>query len=299
MDEAALAGFGPGFEVINAPHLVEARAELLAALSDAAALIVRNRTQVDRALLDAAPALRAVGRLGVGLDNIDVAACKARGIQVCPATGANAASVAEYVITAALMLVRGAFQAQGPMLEGAWPRAMLSEGREIGGLCMGLVGFGATAQAVATRAKALGMAVLAHDPLLGPDDPAWALAERCSLQDVLAGADVLSLHLPLSAQTKGLISTEALAALPEGAVVINAARGGILDEAALAEALKTGRLGGAALDVFEDEPLGPEAAARFTDVPNLILSPHIAGLTRQSNARVSETVVARVKEALS
>ena len=296
MDEAALAGFGDR-GVLYDPALVDDRVRLEGELGDARALIVRNRTRVDAALLDAAPGLRVIGRLGVGLDNIDLDACAARGIAVRPATGANALSVAEYVITAALVLTRGAFAANAAMLAGEWPRDALVGG-EIAGRTLGLIGFGATARAVTERARALGMGVLAHDPSLAEDDPVWQEARPIGQDALLSSADVVSLHLPLTPETRGLIGSDAIAAMKPGAVLINTARGGIVDEPALAAALREGRLGGAALDVFATEPLTAEAAEVFRDVPNLILTPHIAGVTREGNARVSRVTVANVLEEL-
>ena len=294
MDEAAFTGFAAGTDVSYDPTLVDDRSRLLATLPDADALIVRNRTQVDADVLAAGRKLRAIGRLGVGLDNIDMEACVARGIPVFPATGANTQSVAEYVIAAALMLRRGAFAANAAMLAGTWPRNALM-GREITGATMGLLGYGQIARAVASRARPLGMHIVAHDPLLPPD---WGETERLSLSELLARADVLSLHVPLTDATRGLIDAAALAAMKPGAVLINTARGEIVDEAALAEALKSGTLGGAAIDVFAEEPLSAQAAATFADIPNLILTPHIAGVTQEANVRVSALTVAQVRKAL-
>ncbi|MXQ06287.1 3-phosphoglycerate dehydrogenase [Alphaproteobacteria bacterium GH1-50] len=297
MDETALAAFGDAANVDYDPSLVDDRPALIARLSDADGLIVRNRTQVDAELLDAAPSLKVVGRLGVGLDNIDLAGCKARGVEVCPATGANAASVAEYVIAMAFVLLRDAYDLKAEMLSGAWPRGR-AQGREIAGRTMGLIGFGMIAQEVARRARALGMGVIASDPMLPRDHEAWDMADRVAAGEVLSRSDVISLHVPLTPETRGLIGAEALSAIRSDAVLINTARGGVVDEAALAFALKAGRLAGAALDVFEDEPLSAAAAAVFDGCPNLILTPHIAGVTSESNVRVSEVTVANVKRVL-
>jgi len=297
MDEDALSGFEPDTDIVYDPTLVDDRPRLLSMLGDADALIVRNRTQVDGAVLEAAPRLRAVGRLGVGLDNIDMAACAARGVPVFPATGANTLSVAEYVITAALMLRRGAYAANTAMMAGQWPRNALM-GAEVSGAVMGLLGYGQIARAVAGRARAMGMQIVAHDPMLPLGDPAWEGAERLELAELLARADVLSLHVPLTDTTRGLLGREALGKVKPGAVLINTARGGIIDVAALAEALKSGALGGAALDVFDAEPLTAEAAQVFEGVPNLILTPHIAGVTQEANRRVSVLTVATIRAAL-
>ena len=301
MDEAALDAFGPDFDVRYEPDIVDDRTATLARVRDVDAVIVRNRTQVNAELLEAAPSLRAVGRLGVGLDNIDLPACRARGVEVLPATGANAASVAEYVIGAALVLVRGAFRSTEDVRNGGWPRGQLGAGGEIGGRTLGLVGFGTIAREVARRAGALGMGIVAHDPNLATGDAAWSegpTVDPVDLPALLSRSDVVSLHVPLTDATRGMLDAAALAAMRPGAVLINTARGGIVDEAALVRALRSGRLGGASLDVFATEPLDREAASRFDDVPNLILTPHIAGVTSEGNARVSGLTVANVMAAL-
>ena len=299
MDEVALSDFGNDISVNYEPSLVDDRAGLFAALANADAVIVRNRTQVNQDMLDAAPRLRVVGRLGVGLDNIDLDACKSRDVAVLPATGANTLSVVEYVIGAALTLVRGAYFSNAAMIAGDWPRGTLGNGGEVSGRLMGLVGFGAIAQAVAERAKNLGMKVAAHDPFLPSDHPAWSGVESCSVEDLLEKADVVSVHVPLTKNTANMIDADAISRMKRGAVLINTARGGIVDEAALAEALKAGQLGGAALDVFATEPLTAEAGKVFAGVPNLILTPHIAGVTNEGNTRVSLMTVSNVAEALA
>jgi (S)-sulfolactate dehydrogenase len=296
MDEPSVTALRERFDVVYDPALVDRAAELRGQLADADALVVRNRTQVRGALLDAAPRLRVVGRLGVGLDNIDVPACRERAIEVIPATGANALAVAEYVIASSMLLLRGAYQSTHAVAAGAWPRAALSDGRESAGKTLGLVGFGGIGQLAARLARALGMQVVAHDPLLSADAPVWQEtgAACVSLDELLAQADAVSLHVPLTDATRGLIDAARIAAMKPGAVLVNTARGGIVDEAALA--LRDGRLGGAALDVFEREPLA--AGSPLADAPNLILTPHIAGVTRESNERVSSLIAARVAERL-
>lgn len=302
MDEDAIREGLKGFDVLYDPKLVDEPARLAEALKGAQALIVRNRTQVRGALLDAAPHLKAVGRLGVGLDNIDVEACKARSIAVFPATGANDVSVAEYVITCALMLLRGAYRATPELAAGTWPRNRLV-GREMRGRRIGCIGFGATARETASRALAMGMEAHAYDPFLPPDHAAWTTpfgrVTPAGLDDIIAGSDVISLHVPLTNETQGMIGDAAIARMRPGAIVINAARGGVIDEPALAAALKAGRLGGAAIDVFAHEPLDAAHGALFADVPNLILTPHIAGVTEESNVRVSWVTVDNVRRHLA
>jgi len=297
MDEAAISAVLGGRDVLYDPTLVDHPAVLQEALGDCRALIVRNRTQVRGPLLNAAPNLKVVGRLGVGLDNIDTEDCDARGILVRPATGANDLAVAEYVITAASMLLRRAWFASARVAAGAWPRMELI-GHELAGKRLGLVGYGAIARLTAARATALGMSVCAFDPLLPADHAAWKSTERATLTDLLASSDVVSLHAPLTTQTRRMIDSNALQLMKPTSILINAARGGIVDEAALAAALKSGELAGAALDVFETEPLTAAAGAIFQNVPNLILTPHIAGVTEESNVRVSAVTARAVLEAL-
>lgn len=297
MDQAAVDGLASGFDVLYDPDLVDRPDDLAAALGEARGLIVRNRTLVGTALLGAAPGLMVVGRLGVGLDNIDLEACRARDVEVCPATGANDAAVAEYVITAALILLRGSYAAAAEVIEGSWPRRSCI-GSEIGGKCLGLIGFGSIARRTAALAIGLGMAVAAMDPFVAAGDPAWDGIKRLEMTDLLAAGDVISLHVPLIDGTRGLIDARAIAAMKKGAILINTSRGGIVDEAALSAALRGGQLGGAALDVFATEPVSKNSGRQFAAAPNLILTPHIAGVTEESNVRVSALTAANVRRVL-
>jgi len=299
MDEAAVAALAARYDVRYDAALADRAAEIPGALSDCSALIVRNRTQVTERLLDAGPGLRVVGRLGVGLDNIDVKACEARRIRVIPATGANAQAVAEYVVGAALVLLRGAFDATDAVAGGEWPRAALSGGREIGGKTLGLVGFGSIGRLTAGLARGLGMHVIGFDPHVTPADPAWAAAQVTprSFAQVIAESDVVSLHVPLTPATRNLVDAPLLATMKPDAVLVNTARGGVVDEAAVAAALRAGRLGGAALDVFTAEPL--PAGSPLEGCPKLLLTPHIAGVTRESNTRVSNVIAEQVAAALA
>ncbi|MFO1317589.1 MAG: NAD(P)-dependent oxidoreductase [Burkholderiales bacterium] len=299
MDDAAVATLAARFAVNYDPGLVDRRHDLLAALADARGLIVRNRTQVDAELLAAAAALRVVGRLGVGLDNIDTTACAARGVEVIPATGANALAVAEYVVGTAMLLLRGAYQSTTAVAEGAWPRGPLSGGREIGGKTLGLIGFGGIGRLTGKLAQGLGMRVLGYDPEVPASSPVWTAhgTHARELPALLAEADVVSLHAPLTPSTRGLIDATRLARMKPDAILVNTARGGVVDEAAVAAALRAGRLGGAALDVFEREPLA--AGSPLAGCPNLVLTPHIAGVTRESNARVSTLIAEKVAAALA
>jgi (S)-sulfolactate dehydrogenase len=294
MDEAALKKAARNFDVYYDPDLVDKPKELSALLARARALVVRNRTRVDRNLLQAAPELRVIGRLGVGLDNIDLDACAEKGVEVRPATGANDAAVAEWVIIASMMLLRGAFLNKQACLAGEWPRNQCI-GRESGGKIMGLIGFGGIGRETAARALCLGLRVVAYDPYIPVDSPVWQEVEKKDdLSALLQTADIVSLHVPLTEETRHLIDSTAISRMKPAAVLINAARGGVLDEKALAAALTEGRIGGAALDVYETEPLTREAADLFLNVPNLVLTPHIAGVTIESNQRVSQLTMENV-----
>lgn len=297
MDEAAVDELRRDFSVTYDKALVDRPEDLKALAAGARALIVRNRTQVRGDLLAAGARLEAIGRLGVGLDNIDTEACKARGIAVLPATGANDIAVAEWAVTTIMVLLRGAYFASEAVAAGTWPRERLM-GREVHGKVLGLVGFGAIARETAVRARALGMAIIAADPFVTPDDPAWSRidARSVSLDTLLAEADAVSLHIPLTAETRNLIDAGRLTAMKPDAVIVNAARGGVIDEAALAAALKAGTIAGAALDVFDVEPL--KAGSPLAGCPNLILTPHIAGVTVESNVRVSSVTAANVRRIL-
>ena len=298
MDARAVDSLRADFDVHYDPDLHLDAAGIAGRLGSARALIVRNRTRVGRDLLAAGPRLVAVGRLGVGLDNIDLEACAERGVSVHPATGANVVAVAEYVIAAMLMMLRGAYRATDRVLAGEWPRTALI-GREASGKTLGIVGFGAIGRAVAERAAALGVRVAAFDPVLPPGDPAWsapAVRRFDDLRAMLAECDVVTLHVPLTGATRHLVGAAEMAAMKPGACIVNTARGGVLDEAAMAQALASGRLGAAALDVFEDEPL--PAHSPLAGVPNLYLTPHVAGLTAEANARTGELVASLVRRAL-
>ncbi|HSF92167.1 MAG TPA: hydroxyacid dehydrogenase [Paracoccaceae bacterium] len=298
MDDAQVARLSDAHPTQYAPDLADRQGDIPGLIAGVQALVVRNRTQVHAAILDAAPDLKVVGRLGVGLDNIDLTACAERGVEVIPATGANTLSVAEYVVTNALVLLRGAYDTRTSMEAGEWPRAACS-GREVSGRTLGLIGFGAIAQETARLARALGMNICAFDPHLPDGNPAWDGATRLDLVGVLASADAISLHVPLTDETRHMINAERLDKMRRDAVLINAARGGVVDEAALANAMQSGHIAGAALDVFETEPLTIEAARKFNGIKNLFLTPHIAGVTQDSNTRVSKMIADCVLDRLN
>jgi len=282
--------------VVYEPEAYLDRAHLITSLHSVDALIVRNLTRVDQALLNGAPQLKVVGRLGVGLENIDLPGCAERTITVIPATGANAESVAEYVVGTALVLMRGILPATTQTLSGSWPRVHYSGFHELSGKTMGIVGLGSIGRVSAKKARAFGLQCLAYDPALQGNstdldgDPVPLLP----LEQLLASSDVVSLHLPLLPQTRGLFSATVLDQMKQGAILINTARGSIVDELALADRLRSGRLGGAAIDVFEHEPA--KDLSHFANIPNLILTPHVSGLTHESNDRVCALIANKVMQ---
>jgi (S)-sulfolactate dehydrogenase len=285
--------------VVYDPDLHADRDRLLAAMSGASAVLIRNRTIIDNAFLESAPLLRVVGRLGVGLDNVDVAAMERAGVELVVAHGGNAVSVAEYVIATMLICSRGVFGMTGSMLAGQWPRQGHAFGHEVKSRTLGLVGFGAIAREVAKRAAGLEMDVIAHDPYLTGDAEIWAGVEPVGFDELLTRSDVVSIHVPLNEETRGMFDAGALSAMGAGAIVINTSRGGIVDEMALADALRSGTIGAAALDVYAVEPLGPEAAAVFEGLDNLILTPHLAGNSTEAVDRIASSTVQAVLERLA
>lgn len=291
MDLPAVERLRQAHDVDYRPDLVDQPAALAEAAAACDALIVRNRTQVRGDLLAALARCRVVGRLGVGLDNIDVAGCEAKGMAVIPATGANALSVAEYVIASTMLLLRGAYASTDAVAAGKWPRAALGQGRETSGKTLGIIGFGSIGRMVAGLAKSLGMTVIAYDPVLPANE---AGVKAVSLDELVAQADVVTLHVPLVDATRGLFNAQRIASMKKGAVLINTSRGQVVDATAVAASLRAGYLGGAALDVFDTEPLPANAA--FQDCPNLLLTPHISGVSAESNERVSSLIAERVIE---
>ncbi len=286
------------YDVLYDPDLYGDRDRLLDELADAEAIFIRNRTRIDDELIGAARGLRVVGRLGVGLDNIDMEGCDRAGVRVISAIGGNAVSVAEYVMGAMLVLARGVFGMSPSMVAGEWPRQGHAFGRELMGKTLGLIGLGSIAREVAKRAAAFGMQIVAHDPLLSEADPVWETVGRADLKTVLSEADVVTVHVPLNDGTRHLIDADALRAMKPTTILINTSRGGTVDETALATALRNGVIAGAALDVFATEPLGPGPASIFAGIPNLILTPHVAGNTAESVDRVAGTIVEAVIDML-
>lgn len=285
---AALAG-DERFEVIQIDDT--SKGSFGEALKIADALVVRSATGVGSQVMEAAPNLKVVGRAGVGIDNVDVEAASARGIAVYNAPGGNTIAAAEMTMALILSLIRKIPEAERSMRAGEWNRAAF-QGTQLRGRSLGLIGAGRIGGEVARRCRAFDMDCIVYDPYLTQDRADELGVLLVELNTVLEDADVISIHVPLNSETRGLIDGDALARMKNGTVVINASRGGVIDETELAQALFEGEIAGAALDVYEDEPLPSDSPLR--DAPNLVLTPHLAGSTVEAQVEVAREVGAHI-----
>jgi len=289
-----------GVELLRASHEVDerpglARDELRAILPDYDALIVRSQVVVDAALIAAGTRLEVIGRAGVGVDNVDLEAATRAGIVVVNAPTGNTIAAAEHTFALLYGLARRTAQADASVRRGEWQRAQFT-GLELRGRTLGIVGLGKIGQAIAVRANAMEMVVLAVDPFVTSEQAANHGVELVDLDELLRRADVISLHVPLTRATRGLIGREAIAKLKPGSIVLNVARGGVVDEAALADALASGHLGGAGIDVFEHEP---PIDSPLLGAPNTLLTPHLGASTAEAQILVAEEVAAQVLDVLA
>lgn len=269
--------------------------DLLKVVGQYDALIVRGRTKVTEAVFAAAPHLKVVGRAGVGVDNIDLAAAKAHQVTVVNSPLATTVAVAELTLSLMLSLVRELPRADASMKAGKWLKKEF-EGRELFGKTLGVIGFGRIGSAVAARAKAFEMKILAYDPLVSAEEIKKRGGEPMSLDELLAAADVITMHMPLTADSRNLLNAEALAKTKAGVYIVCAARGGVIDEEALLAALNSGHVAGAALDVFANEPPG---ATELVAHPHVIDSPHIGAQTVEAQARAANDIADEVLNALA
>lgn len=283
----------PGLEVIEVSP--GGREALLPALAGAAGLIVRGRTTVDEPLLRAAPALRVVGRAGVGVDNIDLEAAARRGVAVVNAPSGNTRSTAELTFGLLLSAARHIARADRSIREGAWDRKGL-RGSQLHGRALGVVGAGRIGSAVLALGRAFGMELLACDPYLTPRRREEIGAEFLEFRDLLERADVVSFHVPLTEETEGMLGEPELECMKAGAFLVNASRGEVVDERAVARALVGGRLAGAGLDVFAEEPLPADSPLR--EAPHLVVTPHLGGATDEAKRAVAVEVATVVRDAL-
>jgi D-3-phosphoglycerate dehydrogenase / 2-oxoglutarate reductase len=291
--ESTVAALGDDIEVrwVNGPD----REKLLAAVPEADALLVRSATTVDAEVLSAALKLKIVARAGVGLDNVDVDAATERGVLVVNAPTSNIHSAAEHALALLLAAARQVTAADASLRAHTWKRSSFS-GTEIFGKTVGVVGLGRIGQLVAQRLAAFGAHIVAYDPYVSPARAAQLGIELLSLDELLARADFISVHLPKTPETAGLIDKEALAKTKPGVIIVNAARGGLVDEAALAEAVTSGHVRAAGIDVFVTEPC---TDSPLFDLPQVVVTPHLGASTGEAQDRAGTDVAASVKLALA
>ncbi len=299
MDEQEVQKLQSMFTTIYDPNLFNNEKKIIELIPEMDALIVRNNTLVNETILAASKQLKVIGRLGVGLNNINVELCKKKNITIIPATGANTVSVAEYVISCMLVLSRKVFNATESVIAGDWPRNKFMHGLELYNQTLGIIGLGSIGRAVATRAKSFDMNIISYDPLIKENSSEFSYIQMKSLEEIFAQSDIITLHIPLNADTKNLINKDKIQLMKKGSILINTSRGEVVDENAVIENLKSHHLGGAALDVFNQEPLTKENANKFKDISNLICTPHISGLSEQANKRVSSMIANSVMKFFS
>jgi D-3-phosphoglycerate dehydrogenase len=280
----------PGWNVITADKIIDLPAEL----ADADALIVRSAVQADAKLLAAAPKLRIIGRAGVGVDNIDAEEATKRGIVVMNTPGANAVAVAELTLGLMISMSRAIPRANATMHAGKWEKKSL-QGSELRGKTLGIVGCGRIGLEVARRAKAFGMTLLGYDPFIAPVIARENGITLVPIDEIFSSSDFLSLHVGLTPQTEGLINKHSLAIMKKGIRIINCARGELIVDEALAEAVKSGHVAGAALDVFRNEPLKDSP---YFELENVLLSPHIAGSTDEAQEAIGIQLANQVRDYL-
>jgi len=283
----------PGLEVDYAPGIPPA--ELKQRIVDAEGLVIRSGSKVTADVIECAGKLRIIGRAGIGVDNVDVDAATARGIAVVNTPSGNNITTAEHAIALLVALARHIPQATASMKAGQWEKNRFT-GLELYNRTLGIVGLGNIGRIVAQRAQGLGMRVIAYDPHITPEVAAKLDVELVALDELWARVDAVSVHVPRTKETKGLLGRQAFAKLRRGVLIVNAARGGIVDEAALLEALNSGQVGGAALDVFEAEP--PAADHPLVQHPNVICTPHLGASTEQAQLNVAITVAEQVRDYL-
>ena len=290
INKNSLEDLNNNFEIKFDEKLWEKEEQLLEIIKDYDGLIVRNKTQVNKKILSNAKNLKFIGRLGVGLDNIDTEFCKSKNIHVQPATGMNADSVAEYVISSSMFLIKKIPMFHNGTVKGNWPRTTIKSA-EINGKCIGIVGLGTIGRKVADYSLKNGLNVLAYDPYIKKLDDNEKNYKLSSLEDVFKNADIISLHLPLTEETKNLINKSSFSKMQKQPIIINTSRGSVVNENDLIDAYDQNLISGFALDVFENEPIKKDLYERITSEMNCILTPHISGVTTESNIRVSNFIV--------
>ena len=295
MDVKSVEILKTNFDVTVDQDLSSNSNELKKIINNFDALIVRNKTQVNKEVLENAKKLKFIGRLGVGLDNIDTEYCKSNNIYVQPATGMNANSVAEYVINTSLSLLKNTPLMHQETSIGNWPRTSISS-RELKGKTIGLIGFGLIAKKVSILARVFNVQIIAYDPFVDPSVGNEFNTKLLDINEIFKLSDIISIHLPYSETTKNLLNYEAFKKMLKQPIIINSSRGSIINEEDLLKAYDEKLISGFALDVYNTEPVQKFFLDRVKKNTNCILTPHIAGVTEESNTRVSEFIANAVKE---
>ena len=289
MNEESVKTLKKNFNVKYDKNLFQNEKKIKEEISNFEAIIVRNKTQLQKTLLNNAIKLKFVGRLGVGLDNIDKEYCEKKNIHVQVASGINADSVAEYVIGSSLHLIKNITLFNNETKKGMWPRSSFKS-RELKEKIFGLIGFGATGKKVCKLAQSFGAKVISYDPYLDKKLENEFNLQFMPLEDVIAESDIISIHVPLNNETKNLINTNVLKKMLKKPVLINTSRGSIVNEKDLINAYKNNIISGFALDVFENEPVDEKLYSKIDDTFNCIITPHISGVTVESNKKISEFI---------
>ena len=289
MEQDSVDKMSENFDVTYDTSLHENQAKLSSLIVNTDAVIVRNKTQLTEDLLSKADQLTFVGRLGVGLDNIDTDYCSNNGIFVQPATGMNADSVAEYVITCSLSLLKNIPIAHHGTSSGQWPRTSI-ESRELGRKTLGLLGFGVIGKKVSRLAQVFGAKVIAYDPFVKESEASKHNVSLVKQEDLFDLSDVISIHLPLTDQTRNLINARSFNLMKQNPIIINSSRGSIVNEKDLLQAYSEKIISGFALDVYSSEPVEEDFYKHISNSMNCILTPHNSGVTTESNVRVSQFI---------
>jgi D-3-phosphoglycerate dehydrogenase len=291
--DAGIECLESSYEVVDAVGMP--REALMGLVGDAAAIIVRSETQVDREMIEAAPGLTVVGRAGIGVDNIDLDAATEHGVMVVNAPNANTISAAEHTMALLLAQARRVTEADQSLREGRWDRKKFS-GVELHGKTLGVLGLGRIGTLVAQRASSFGMRIVAYDPYVSTERASRLGVEMLTLDELFQVADMITIHLPRTAQTENLINAASIGRMKDGVRIVNVARGGIVNEADLAEAVRSGKVGGAAVDVFDTEPT---TESPLFDVPQITVTPHLGASTVEAQDKAGVAVAKAVADALA
>ena len=293
INQNSLENLKKKFEIKYDEKIYENKLKLENIIHNYEGLIVRNKTQVDSNFLKKAKKLKFIGRLGVGLDNIDTEFCKNKNIHVQPATGMNADSVAEYVISSSMSLIKKIPMFHNGTIKGQWPRTTIRSA-EINQKFLGIIGYGTIGKKVAKFCSKNGLKILAYDPYINEINDKEIDAKLSNLNEIYEKSDIISIHLPLTDETKNMINKSSFSKMKNNPIIINTSRGGIINENDLIDAYHEKIISGFALDVFENEPIESKFYNKIVPGMNCILTPHISGVTTESNIRVSDFIVKKI-----